>query len=94
MYCYLRWGAEGKVRQLEQLHPHLREHPIRASPSAVDAPLEQLDVGAVTKASQAVSGEILLDRLIEILMTVALEHAGAPARCSRSTSGYSDRSRS
>jgi GAF domain-containing protein len=31
----------------------------------------------VTKASQAVSGEILLDRLIEILMTVALEHAGA-----------------
>ena len=34
MYCYLRWGAEGKVRQLEQLHPHLREHPIRASPSA------------------------------------------------------------
>ena len=76
-YGYLRWGAEGKVRQLEQLHPHLREHPIRASPSAVDAPLEQLDVGAVTKASQAISGEILLDRLIEILMTVALEHAGA-----------------
>src|SRR5262249_26462044 len=24
-YCYLRWGAEGKVRQLEQLHPQLRE---------------------------------------------------------------------
>jgi hypothetical protein len=23
-YCYLRWGAEGKVRQLEQLNPHLR----------------------------------------------------------------------
>ena len=76
-HCYRRWGAEGKVRQLEKVHPHLRERPIRASPSAVDAPLEQLDVGAVTKASQAISGEILLDRLIEILMTVALEHAGA-----------------
>ena len=24
-YCYLRWGAAGKVRQLEQLYPHLRE---------------------------------------------------------------------
>ena len=23
--CYLRWGAFGKVRQLEQLHPHLRD---------------------------------------------------------------------
>src|SRR6185437_7407917 len=24
-YCYLRWGALGKVRQLEQSHPPLRE---------------------------------------------------------------------
>ena len=24
-HCYLRWGAAGKVRQLEQLHPHLRD---------------------------------------------------------------------
>ena len=39
--------------------------------------VEQLDVGAVIKASQAVSGEIVLDRLIETLMTIALEHAGA-----------------
>src|SRR5439155_6883099 len=23
-YCYLRWGAAGKVRQLDQLHPHLK----------------------------------------------------------------------
>ena len=22
-YCYLRWGADGKVRQLDRLHPHL-----------------------------------------------------------------------
>src|SRR5262249_3641339 len=29
------------------------------------------------KASQAVSGEIVADRLIETLMTIALEHAGA-----------------
>ena len=77
-YCYLRWGAEGKVRQLEQLHPHLREHPVRASPAAtIGAPAEQLDIGAVIKASQAVSTEIVLDRLIETLMTIALEHAGA-----------------
>ena len=23
-YAYLRWGAEGKVRQLDELYPHLR----------------------------------------------------------------------
>src|SRR6202166_1701380 len=28
--CYLRWGAFGKVRQLEQLHPHLRDTPVLA----------------------------------------------------------------
>ena len=77
-YCYQRWGAEGKVRQLEQLHPHLREQPVEASPAAtIGAPAEQLDIGAVFEASQAVSGEILLDRLIETLMRIALEHAGA-----------------
>ena len=76
-YCYLRWGAEGKVRQLEQLHPQLRENPEPAPTAFVGASVAQLDLGAVAKASQAVSGEIVLDRLIETLMTLALEQAGA-----------------
>jgi PAS domain S-box-containing protein len=40
-------------------------------------PAEQLDVGTVVKASQAVSGEIVLDKLIETLLRIAVEHAGA-----------------
>jgi PAS domain S-box-containing protein len=77
-YCYLRWSAAGKVRQLERLHPQLREESPAAPPTATfGAPLQQLDVGTVIKASQAVSGEIVLSRLIETLMTIALEHAGA-----------------
>ena len=53
---YLRWGAFGKVRQLEQHHPHLRDAPVPASPTAtIGRPVEQLDVGTVVKASQAVS---------------------------------------
>jgi PAS domain S-box-containing protein len=77
-YCYLRWGAEGKVRQLEQSYPQLRkESTLTPSTAAFDTPVAQLDIATVIKASQAVSGEILLDRLIEILMTIALEHAGA-----------------
>ncbi|MEA2262531.1 MAG: hypothetical protein QOJ51_5356, partial [Acidobacteriaceae bacterium] len=57
--CYLRWGAFGKVRQLEQLHPQLRDAPVPASPTTtIGAPVEGLDVGTVVKASQAVSGEI------------------------------------
>jgi PAS domain S-box-containing protein len=77
-YCYLRWGADGKIRQLEQLYPQLREEPALPSPTAtVGVPIEQLDAVTVVRASQAVSGEIVLGRLIEILMTIALEHAGA-----------------
>jgi PAS domain S-box-containing protein len=77
-YCYLRWGADGKVRQLEKSHPQLREEPSPPAPTATfGAPAEQLDIGAVVKASQAISGEIVLERLIETLMTIALEHAGA-----------------
>jgi PAS domain S-box-containing protein len=77
-YCYLRWGAEGKLRQLEQRHPHLREESTAAPPTVtIGAPIARLEVGAVVKASQAVSGEILLSRLIETLMTIALQHAGA-----------------
>ena len=77
-HCYLRWGASGKVRQLERLHPHLRDAQVPASPIAtIGASVEQLDVGAVLKASQAVSGEIVLDKLIETLLRIAVEHAGA-----------------
>jgi PAS domain S-box-containing protein len=76
--CYLRWGAFGKVRQLEQLHPHLRDAPVSASLTAtIGAPVGQLDVGTVLKASQAVSSEIVLGELIKTLMIIAVEHAGA-----------------
>jgi len=77
-YGYLRWGADGKVRQLERLHPHLRNAPVSASPTTtIGAPVGRLDVGTVVKASQAVSGEIVLSELIKTLLRIAVEHAGA-----------------
>jgi GAF domain-containing protein len=36
-YCYLRWGAEGKLRQLEEMHPHLRQQESAPVPSARSA---------------------------------------------------------
>ncbi|SEF10046.1 PAS domain S-box-containing protein [Rhizobiales bacterium GAS191] len=75
-YCYLRWGAEGKVRQLEQLYPHLCDEPVPAT-AMITTPVEQLDVVTIVKASQAVSGEIVLENLIKTLMVIAVEHVGA-----------------
>jgi len=77
-YCYLRWGADGKVRQLDQLYPHLKEgQPVPGPTSTIGAPIESLDLATVIKVSQAVSGEIVLETLIDTLMRTALEHAGA-----------------
>jgi hypothetical protein len=74
----LRWSASGKVRQLEQLHPHLRDAPVPASPTVtIGAPADELDVGTAAKASQAVSSEIVLGDLIKMLLRIAVEHAGA-----------------
>jgi PAS domain S-box-containing protein len=77
-YCYLRWGADGKVRQLDQLYPHLRkQEPDRGTTSTIVAPAELLDLATVIKVSQAVSGEMVLEKLIDRIMRAAIEHAGA-----------------
>jgi GAF domain-containing protein len=68
----------GKVRQIEQSHPQLCEDFTPPPATALfGAPVEHLDIRSVVKASEAVSGEIVLSRLIETLMTLALEQAGA-----------------
>ena len=71
--CYLRWGALGKVAQLDERHPGIEE---RASPGPT-ATVEQLDLATVIEVSQAASGEILLEKLIETVMVHAVERAGA-----------------
>ncbi len=77
-YGYLRWGADGKVRQIDEMHLYLREEePARAPTSTIGAPVEHLDLATVIKVSQAVSGEIVLEKLIDTLMRTAIEQAGA-----------------
>ena len=76
-YCYLRWGADGKVRQLDRLHPHLSAAEGSRPTAITGSTVQQLDVASIVKASQALSSEIELPKLIERLMTIALENAGA-----------------
>ena len=77
-YGYLRWGAVGKVRQLDETYPDLRqEDPLPGPTSTINAPVEHLDLATVIKISQAVSGEIVLENLIDTLMRTAIVQAGA-----------------
>ena len=78
LHCYSRWGADGKVRQLEKLYPQLKEQePGHGVASTIQAPVEHLDLATVIKVSQAVSGEIVLERLIDTVMRTAMTQAGA-----------------
>ena len=74
---YRRWGADGKVRQLEVHYPQLAMADPRGGMQETTSPDQQLDVAAIVKASQALSSEMLLPRLIERLMAIALQNAGA-----------------
>ncbi|MDB5764049.1 MAG: hypothetical protein JWQ21_3044, partial [Herminiimonas sp.] len=75
--CFTRWGADGKVRQLDQRYPPLQaQQPVRAPTAPLDE-VTQLDLLSVAKASQAISGQIVLDELIYTLMRIVLENAGA-----------------
>jgi hypothetical protein len=75
---YLRWGADGKVRQLDQLHPRLTQDERAPGPmGTIEARVEHLDLATVIEVSQALSGEMVLEKLIDRLMRAALEHAGA-----------------
>jgi hypothetical protein len=76
-HCFLRWGALGKVKQLDERYPGLGEKTPGRSAATLGTPAEQLDLKTVIKASHAVSGEIVLEKLIQKLMTVVVEHAGA-----------------
>src|SRR5215510_13704221 len=49
----------------------------KSRPSSSTTPGEQVEIATVVRTVQALSSEIRLDELIETLMVIALEHAGA-----------------
>ena len=75
---YLRWGADGKVRDLERRHPQLVEaRPLRRRRRPLALRAEQLDLLSVVKASQTISGVMVRERLSRTLLRLVLEAGGA-----------------
>ncbi|HVJ90868.1 MAG TPA: ATP-binding protein, partial [Labilithrix sp.] len=74
---YRRWGAAGKVAQLEALYPQIKEQRESALIPTVTARQEQLDLLSVTKASQSIAEETNLKDVICTLMRVVLEQSMA-----------------
>ncbi len=84
-YCYERWGATAKVKDLETRYPQLfpqssgmASTPIHTTSGTTSSSSDiAFDLAAVMKASQAISREIELDRLLNSLMKILIENAGA-----------------
>ncbi|MDF5738632.1 MULTISPECIES: AAA family ATPase [unclassified Nostoc] len=89
-YCYERWGATAKVKDLETRYPQL----FPQSSNVVSTPVRTmtgetisntshtaLDLATVMKAAQAISSEIELERLLSSLMQILIENAGAQTGC-------------
>jgi PAS domain S-box-containing protein len=75
--CYLRWGADAKVRQIEEWYPRIKAEKTSSGTGTILASVEQLDLATVIRVSEAVSGEIEQEKLIDTLLRTAIEHAGA-----------------
>jgi PAS domain S-box-containing protein len=87
-YGYSRWQALAKVKDLEAKYPQLRtrkqgETSITVTQysttrtSSNDDLGEALDLATVLKASKAISGEMVLDKLLAKLIKISMENAGA-----------------
>jgi PAS domain S-box-containing protein len=76
--AYFKWGALGKVKQLEVLYPFIREaDTVSSSASLAGIPVEHLDIVAITNAFQVISSEIVLEQLIKSMIQIMIKQAGA-----------------
>lgn len=84
-YCYENWGAITKVKLLKKEFPEFftadlierGKHGETVTTSSSSTAGELLDLETIIKASLAISGEIVLDKLLIKMMNILIESAGA-----------------
>ncbi len=75
---YADWGASAKVEHLQSKYSELfdlQKNFLSKKPSEVD--LGELDIFSVTKAAQAITGEVEFEKLLTKLIRITIENAGA-----------------
>ena len=71
---YEAWGAKRKVAHLKSRYPELISD---NRTEAVASPSANLDLATILKASEAISSTLELEPLLEILLRILMENAGA-----------------
>jgi diguanylate cyclase (GGDEF)-like protein len=78
---YDRWGAKRKVKWLFKEYPVLHELTGKAYNANKATEISDLDLASVMKASREISGEMVLDLLLQKTMSILLENSGAQWGC-------------
>lgn len=83
-YYYQRWGAAAKVKHLETKYPQLfvikqpgNKEISNTTSTTGSCSSSSLDIDTIMKASEAIAGEIVLDKLLSQLMKILIENVGA-----------------
>ena len=74
--AYLRWGAMAKVKLLEDRYPFLNTNQVVIG-QLQEQSSQLVDQTSMVKASQAISEEVEMDRLVHALMKLLIQNAGA-----------------
>ncbi len=74
---YKKWGADVKTKQLEEKHPFFFPQSAVTAGGPVPGTESTFDLASVMKASQAISMEINLEKLLSRLLSIIIENAGA-----------------
>jgi predicted ATPase/signal transduction histidine kinase/DNA-binding NarL/FixJ family response regulator/tRNA A-37 threonylcarbamoyl transferase component Bud32 len=91
LYAYELWGATAKVKNLTEKYPQFLASKVanvmiprnatlsatRMASTSTKSGSEWLDLNSIMKAAQTLSGEIVLSRLLEKMMLIVIENAGA-----------------
>ncbi|MFP3754050.1 AAA family ATPase [Cupriavidus sp. SIMBA_020] len=78
--AFATWGADAKVRQLHTAFPHLltrRQTELHPLEVALTWSEDRFEAEVVLRAVRALSGEISLSKVIEVILNNALQYAGA-----------------
>jgi diguanylate cyclase (GGDEF)-like protein len=76
--AYRRWGAHAKVRQLEERYPDLSQEQQSTTLAGTRAmPMAEVDMLSLMKALRAISDEQIHSRMVESIINIAIEFAGA-----------------
>lgn len=86
-YAYHKWGAHAKCKKLEKMYPEFlhdktkHESAEKSDGLTTTSSTSELDLASVIKATQSIASQVKYDDLLNNLLQITIENAGAERGC-------------